>query len=105
MRAITLIIILLSACGCATPQTLTPPPAHTAKIYRIDEGDPLRSIELQISKVKSDRVVIPTEYLRILVANQKILHGHCKNLSVQLEALKNLDLEDSETNGTNGEIQ
>jgi hypothetical protein len=66
------------------------------KVIQISEVDPIRSLEKQLPQVKGDRVVIPTTLLRTLLATHKLTDGQCKDLSVQLEALKNIDLEETE---------
>ncbi len=81
-----------SAAGSRQPKATLAP----TKVIQVSESDPIRSLERQLPQLKGDRVVIPTALLRTLMATQKLTDGQCKDLSVQLEALKNIDLEETE---------
>jgi hypothetical protein len=70
---------------------------HSAQALSVDaHGDPLGAIEQELSRVQSDRVVVSTALLKSLVRNERIQQTQCKNISGQLEALKNIDLEESQ---------
>jgi hypothetical protein len=58
--------------------------------------DPLGTLEEGLSKVHSDRVTVSTALLKSLVRNQRIQQTQCKNISGQLEALKNIDLQETQ---------
>jgi hypothetical protein len=79
------------------PASLEAPATATkgAKMIQVSEADPLGSLEQQIQGVRTEKVIIPTRLLRTLVANQKTASNSCKDLSLQLEALKNIDLEET----------
>ena len=57
--------------------------------------NPLGTLEHALAKVKSDRVTVSTSLLKSLVRNQRLQQSQCKNLSGQLEALKNIDLQET----------
>ncbi len=61
-------------------------------------ADPLRTLEGALGSVHSDRVIVSTDLLRSLVRNGRIQQSQCKNISGQLEALKNVDLEETGDN-------
>ncbi len=69
-------------------------PTQTLKIST-REKDALRKLELQLENVKSPRVIFSTAALRALVKNQRSLEGRCENTTGQLDALKNIDLEET----------
>ncbi len=58
-------------------------------------SDPLTALEQELTQVHSDRVIVSTALLRSLVKNERLQRTHCKNVSGQLEAIKNIDLEET----------
>lgn len=62
-------------------------------------GDPLTSLEQELTKVHSDRVIVSTALLKSLVKNERLQQNQCKNISGQLEAIKNVDLEETQESG------
>jgi hypothetical protein len=101
-----LALSLSTASGCAH---LAPAGKRTGSEQVIQanasKGDPLTSLEQELTKVHSDRVVVSTALLKSLVKNERLRRTHCKNVSGQLEAIKNIDLEEAATNETGQEPQ
>ncbi|MGK5083812.1 hypothetical protein WDW37_10960 [Bdellovibrionota bacterium FG-1] len=94
-KLITLICICLSQSGCAHGTAKSPHEAtcRSLPIITADSTpDPLSTLEQELSKIHSDRVTVSTSLLRNLVRNQKIQQNQCKNISGQLEAIKNVDM-------------
>jgi hypothetical protein len=58
-------------------------------------ADPLTALEQELTKVHSDRVTVSTALLKSLVKNERRARTHCQNISGQLEAIKNIDLEET----------
>lgn len=59
--------------------------------------DTRREIEREISAVRAEKVLVPTEVLRSLVKAEKSLEAQCSDLGQQLKAIKDVDLQTTET--------
>lgn len=98
-----LALVLTATAGCAHVMgTGASKNAASDQVIKADvrTGDPLTSLEQELTKVHSDRVIVSTALLRSLVKNERLQRTHCKNISGQLEAIKNIDLEE-----TGGELK
>ncbi len=60
-------------------------------------GDPLTSLEHELTQVHSERVIVSAALLKSLVKNERLHQTQCKTLSGQLEAIKNIDFEETGT--------
>ncbi|MGZ3698319.1 MAG: hypothetical protein ACXWPM_02175 [Bdellovibrionota bacterium] len=58
----------------------------------IDKGASIESLEEELARVRTSQVVVPTDVLRRLLKNERLLRDQCKDISVQLEAIKSLDV-------------
>lgn len=69
----------------------------TEQVIRAEphSGDPLTSLEHELTRVHSDRVIVSTALLKSLVKNERLHQTQCKSISGQLEAIKNVDLEEA----------
>jgi hypothetical protein len=89
----------LLSVGCAHYSTLSPSSPQQRKSAQVisadPHADPLKSLESELSTVQSDRVIVSTALLRSLVRNERTQQNQCKNISGQLEALKNIDLQEA----------
>lgn len=90
-----LAIALLATAGCA--HVIGTGKSASDQVIKADvkTGDPLTSLEQELTKVHSERVIVSTALLKSLVKNERVQRTHCKNISGQLEAIKNIDLEET----------
>lgn len=93
-RTWILIVSILLVGACVLPRAGTGkkdgsenPEVLSARISSI------AALDKELGNVKSGRVVISTRLLRTIVANELIYQKHCKDVSGQLEAIKNVDIE------------
>ena len=89
----------LLSIGCAhfsAPAKATAPRRPAQTISMDAHGDPLGTLEQELARVQSDRVMVSTALLKSLVRNERVQQTQCKHISGQLEALKNIDLEESQ---------
>ena len=86
--------------GCAQLGVVqgSPEKKAPAQVIKADgrATDPLTSLEQELTKVHSERVVVSTALLKSLVKNERVQQTQCKYISGQLEAIKNIDLEEAE---------
>lgn len=96
------LLSMVGLTGCAHAGSPGKRPASSDQVIKADPrtGDPLTSLEQELTKVHSERVIVSTALLKSLVKNERLQQNQCKNISGQLEAIKNIDLE--ETEGANG---
>ena len=89
---------LLANAGCAHVNNNAQSRRSSDQVIHADPhtGDPLTSLEQELTKVHSDRVIVSTALLKSLVKNERLQQNQCKNISGQLEAIKNIDLEETE---------
>jgi hypothetical protein len=93
-----LISIAPGVAGCAhyDPIKGGPVPRKSDHVISTGQGSShLKVLEQELATVRSDRVVVSTALLRTLVRNGRIQQDQCKNISGQLEALKNVDFEET----------
>jgi hypothetical protein len=106
-------LIAAVSSGCASFGTWNNPPGGaqagsslrrpSEQIIKADPhtGDPLTALEQELTKVHSDRVIVSSALLRSLVRNERLQQNQCKHISGQLEAIKNIDLEETGGSGAN----
>jgi hypothetical protein len=92
----TLVFFLFSELGCAhiSGQTVNREALRPAVVSPND--DPLNNLEQQLAKSHSDRITLPTSLLRKLLRSERIQQNQCKVVTGQLEAIKNVDLQEAE---------
>jgi hypothetical protein len=100
--SLTVAGLALSLNGCAhfTRSQTSQTKRTSDQVIKADPrtGDPLTSLEQELTKVHSDRVIVSTALLKSLVKNERLQQNQCKNISGQLEAIKNIDLEETQDN-------
>jgi hypothetical protein len=89
-----------AASGCAhfdTRSSSRKSSSSSDQVIKADphSGDPLTALEQELTKVHSERVIVSTALLKSLVKNERLHQNQCKNISGQLEAIKNIDLEET----------
>jgi hypothetical protein len=102
MKHLAAVALLIASTGCASLVRST---AHQGEASRRNtqvitapagsQADPLGTLEQELARVQSDRVIVSTALLRSLVKNGRVQQTQCKNISGPLEALKNIDLEET----------
>jgi hypothetical protein len=97
---IPVLALLTVASGCASLSSANVGTGNrraSDQVIKADPrtGDPLTSLEQELTKVHSDRVIVSTALLKSLVKNERLQQTQCKNISGQLEAIKNIDLEEA----------
>jgi hypothetical protein len=94
MLAVLAAVIGFAAAGCSHVGTVAR--RNSEQVIRMDpKTDPLTSLEQELTKVHSDRVIVSTALLKSLVKNERLQQTQCKNISGQLEAIKNVDLQET----------
>lgn len=90
----------LAGCAHAAPSP-TPIKRSSDQVIKADpaSADPLTSLEHELTKVHSERVIVSTALLKSLVKNERLQQNQCRNISGQLEAIKNIDLEETGEGG------
>jgi hypothetical protein len=92
-----LALALLTSAGCAHVMGTVNGKSASDQVIKADvkTGDPLTALEQELTKVHSERVIVSTALLKSLVKNERVQRTTCKNISGQLEAIKNIDLEET----------
>ena len=64
---------------------------------KLDSEDPnlVKTLEDQLVSVHSEKVTLPAEVLRSLIRNEKGRRSQLRDLSGQLEAIKNIDVQET----------
>lgn len=85
--AIAFAFSFICLAACSTPAKKT-----TSRIPVVNE-DSVAQLETRLATIRSSQVIIPTRTLRAILKNESVMRNQCKNLSVQLEAIKHVDLD------------
>jgi hypothetical protein len=107
LAAIFVMTAALALGACAHPALVSPPPAPPpapapaprAKpvevTWRSADESALEKLERRLERARpGERVAVPARLLRALLSHERQLRNRCDALSGQLEALKNVDLEE-----------
>lgn len=82
-------VLILTSCASLMPSGGQEKPYQVAGKVKT-----LAELETHISTVSAKRVSIPTKLLKSLLANQRAIETHCKNVSGKLDAIRSIDLEE-----------
>ena len=101
MNKIIALCAALSITGCAhfsNSQRPATPPAERKAAQTVSTNpneDLFAELDQLLAKSRSERVTVPTALLKSLVRNGRIKQTQCKSTSEQLEAIKNVDLQET----------